>query len=186
MGPISLSNADYKLIEKCISRRIESVQSDVIHSDPTGFISSRYIGENINTILNILNYTEAEGWLLILHALINFIQCSSHAVNYYHGIQCIYHIVNDPSMQCVYHIVNDPSIQCIYHTVNDPSTQCIYHTVNDPSIQCIYHTVNDPSIQCIYHTVNDPSTQCIYHIVNDPSIQCIYNAVREYVVCLYM
>ncbi len=66
---ISLLNADYKLIAKCISRCIKSVLLDLKHSDQTGFISSRYIDENINAILNILDYTEAEDIPSILAAI---------------------------------------------------------------------------------------------------------------------
>ena len=50
--PISLLNFDYKLLTKCLASRLRKVIPDIIYSDQTGFMSNRYIGENINKILN--------------------------------------------------------------------------------------------------------------------------------------
>ncbi len=58
--PISLLNTDYKIISKCIAVRIKGVLEKLIHKDQTGFIPNRYIGENINTIQGILDYTDHE------------------------------------------------------------------------------------------------------------------------------
>jgi hypothetical protein len=58
--PISLLNQDYKLMAKCIALRIKKHLAKLIHSDQTGFIKGRYIGENINRILGIMEYTEKE------------------------------------------------------------------------------------------------------------------------------
>lgn len=55
--PISLLNGDYKLATKIIAFRIKSVLKSIIHSDQTGFIKDRYIGENINKIMNVIDYT---------------------------------------------------------------------------------------------------------------------------------
>ena len=45
--PISLLNQDYKLATKCIALRIKKVLNDIIHSDQTGFLPNRYIGEKL-------------------------------------------------------------------------------------------------------------------------------------------
>ncbi len=58
LGPISLLNIDYKLAAKCIATRIKKHLSSLIHNNQTGFLKYRYIGENINRILSILNLTD--------------------------------------------------------------------------------------------------------------------------------
>ena len=44
--PITLLNVDYKIALKAIAKRMEPVLPILIHSDQTGFIKGRYIGEN--------------------------------------------------------------------------------------------------------------------------------------------
>ena len=52
--PISLLNVDYKIISKVISNRIKKVLPSIINSSQTGFLKGRYIGENIRTIIEII------------------------------------------------------------------------------------------------------------------------------------
>ena len=54
--PITLLNTDYKLLAKTIATRFKQIIAKIIHTDQTGFIENRYIGENINKILNIIDY----------------------------------------------------------------------------------------------------------------------------------
>ena len=54
--PISLLNFDYKLLTKCLTKRIERVIESNIHRDQSGFIKRRYIGENVNKIFNLATY----------------------------------------------------------------------------------------------------------------------------------
>ena len=56
--PISLLNFDYKLLTKCLTKRIERVIESIIHRDQSGFIKGRYIvdSENVNKILNLATY----------------------------------------------------------------------------------------------------------------------------------
>ncbi len=58
--PISLLNQDYKLAAMCIASRIKTYLSNLIHNDNTGFIKGRYIGENVNRILNIMEEVEQQ------------------------------------------------------------------------------------------------------------------------------
>ena len=54
--PISLLNTDYKIITKCIALRLKRVLPSIIHSDQTGFLKGRYIGENIRLALDVIEY----------------------------------------------------------------------------------------------------------------------------------
>ena len=56
--PISLLNMEYKLIAKCLAIRVKKVMGSLINLDQTGFLEGRYISENINKILSILQQTE--------------------------------------------------------------------------------------------------------------------------------
>ncbi len=55
--PISLLNTDYKILTKCLSFRIQKVLPSIINSDQTGYIKGRYIGENIRTISDLIDFT---------------------------------------------------------------------------------------------------------------------------------
>ena len=67
--PISLLNTSYKLASSCIAERLKAVLPSIINDDQTGFISGRYIGENIRILYDILYYTEKHklpGMLLLV------------------------------------------------------------------------------------------------------------------------
>ena len=67
--PISLLNVTYKLASACIANRLKKVLPSLIHSDQTGFIAGRYIGENVRTLYDLLQYTEKNkipGLLLLI------------------------------------------------------------------------------------------------------------------------
>ena len=50
---ITLLNLDYKIASKVIAKRIEKFLPRIIHSDQTGFVKGRYIGQNIRLIIMI-------------------------------------------------------------------------------------------------------------------------------------
>jgi len=54
--PITLLNTDYKIITKCIAIRLKKVLPNIIHSDQTGFLKGRFIGENIRLALDVIDY----------------------------------------------------------------------------------------------------------------------------------
>ena len=56
--PISLLNTDYKIAAKVIAQRISRHLPKIISVEQTGFIKNRYIGENIRTIIDIIDYVE--------------------------------------------------------------------------------------------------------------------------------
>ena len=55
--PITLLNTDYKILTKALANRLQKVIPNLIHSDQTGYIEGRYIGENIRTITDLIQYT---------------------------------------------------------------------------------------------------------------------------------
>ncbi len=58
--PLTLLNVDYKIIAKVLAQRLKLQLLKVIHRDQTGFLQTRFIGENIRLILDIIEYTETE------------------------------------------------------------------------------------------------------------------------------
>ena len=56
--PISLLNTVYKLASACISERLKGVLNILINEDQTGFMSNRYIGDNIRILYDILYFTD--------------------------------------------------------------------------------------------------------------------------------
>ena len=58
--PVTLLNVDCKIATKAIARRIEPLLPNLVHTDQTGFIKGRYIGENIRLIIDIMEHTKSE------------------------------------------------------------------------------------------------------------------------------
>lgn len=56
--PISLLNIDYKILTKILAKRLEKVLPNLVHSDQTGFVNGRYIGQNIRLLNDIMEYTD--------------------------------------------------------------------------------------------------------------------------------
>ena len=57
--PISLLNTAYKLFSAVIAERLKRFLPRLISTDQTGFMSNRYIGDNIRLIYDLMNYTES-------------------------------------------------------------------------------------------------------------------------------
>ena len=51
---------DYKIAANAIATRMESTLPFLIHTDQTGFIKGRYIGENIRLICDLLEQTKTD------------------------------------------------------------------------------------------------------------------------------
>ena len=66
---IALLNVDLKIPSKAIAKRIEPILPNLIHSDQTGFVKGRYIGENIRLISDIMDYTSLQNLPGILTSL---------------------------------------------------------------------------------------------------------------------
>ena len=58
--PISLLNVIYKIMSSAIANRLKKVLNNIIYQDQKGFISGRYIGENIRLIYDILFETKQQ------------------------------------------------------------------------------------------------------------------------------
>ena len=67
--PITLLNTDYKILTKALAFRFKKVIPKLLHSDQTGFIEGRYIGENINKLTSIIDYINSNklsAYLLVI------------------------------------------------------------------------------------------------------------------------
>ena len=67
--PITLLNVDYKVAAKAIAKRIEPLLPKLIHSDQTGFVKGRYIGDNIRLISDLMEQTKRDQTTGILLSL---------------------------------------------------------------------------------------------------------------------
>ena len=57
--PISLLNVNAKIMSKVIAARVKDVLPNVIHSNQTGYVKDRYIGETVRSIFDIMELTDA-------------------------------------------------------------------------------------------------------------------------------
>ncbi|KAJ8039679.1 hypothetical protein HOLleu_13759 [Holothuria leucospilota] len=55
--PIALLNTDYKIAAKAIASRLKKVLSSLIGNTQTGFMSNRFIGENVRFVLDLIDYS---------------------------------------------------------------------------------------------------------------------------------
>ena len=58
--PISLTNIDYKILAFALSIRLQAVLDKVIGTQQTAYIKGRFIGQNIRSVLDIIEYTDRE------------------------------------------------------------------------------------------------------------------------------
>lgn len=56
--PISLLNNDYKIFALCLANKLKMVLNDIIDESQNGFMSGRYIIDNIRLVLDILDYSD--------------------------------------------------------------------------------------------------------------------------------
>ena len=54
--PISLLNVVYKIGSAAIANRIKTMLPELINEDQTGFMSGRYIGDNLRLIYDMIAY----------------------------------------------------------------------------------------------------------------------------------
>jgi hypothetical protein len=58
--PISLLNIDYKIMTKCIGTQLKNNLIKIINKNQSGFIKGRYIGDNIRSLLEVIDLAEDE------------------------------------------------------------------------------------------------------------------------------
>ncbi len=55
--PLSMLNTDYKILAKTLATRLQYVIGKLISNDQSGYIKGRFIGENIRTVIDVLQYS---------------------------------------------------------------------------------------------------------------------------------
>ena len=85
--PISVLNTDYKILTKLYALRLQTVLGDIINPDQVGYLKGRFIGENIRTIKDIMDYTQYFKMSGLI-ALIDF-QKAFDTVNWSFLIKCL-------------------------------------------------------------------------------------------------
>ena len=56
--PISLTNTDYKILAFVLALRVQKVMKNTISDDQSGYIKNRFIGYNIRTIQDLIEYCD--------------------------------------------------------------------------------------------------------------------------------
>ncbi len=64
--PISLLNADGKLLSKVLAERLKKVLNEIIHTDQQGCIPGRYVGKNIRLVQDIIENHDDDEVVLLL------------------------------------------------------------------------------------------------------------------------
>ena len=86
--PISLLNVDYKVLTKALAMRLQNVLNKIISTDQVGYINGRYMGTNIRTTADILNYCKSKTDKKALIAMLDF-EKSFDSVKWSFLYQCL-------------------------------------------------------------------------------------------------
>ena len=74
LGPITLLNTDYKVIEKVIANKMIPALEEIIHTDQRGFMKNRRISVNIRKMLDIIHQAEQKDLEAVVLSL-DFVKC---------------------------------------------------------------------------------------------------------------
>ena len=58
LRPITLLNVDYKIMEKLLAKRVQSILPTIIHNDQTGFMAGRSMALNVRKIFDLMTICE--------------------------------------------------------------------------------------------------------------------------------
>ena len=64
--PLTLLNVDYKILAKLIATRIKGALMHLINKDQTGFLEKRFIGQNIASLIEIIEYCDENDLAAVL------------------------------------------------------------------------------------------------------------------------
>lgn len=59
--PISMLNVDYKILAKTLAARLANIIPQLLHQNQTGFVPTRHIGDNIQNIQSLIDFTHNTG-----------------------------------------------------------------------------------------------------------------------------
>ena len=64
--PLTLLNVDYKILAKIIATRLKDTLLHLIDNDQTGFLEKRFIGQNIASLIEVIDYCETNDIAAVL------------------------------------------------------------------------------------------------------------------------
>nr|CAB3264534.1 pol-like protein [Phallusia mammillata] len=121
--PITLLNADYKIVSKAVNNRIKLNLHHLVKADQNGFIKGRFIGDNLRLLFDIIDYADfykCPGAILSLDIYKafdtiewNFIYAVLHTFGFgeklIHWIKCCYcnptsKLINNNQLSCEFKI----------------------------------------------------------------------------------
>ena len=70
--PISLLNADFKILTKALAEGIKAVLPEIIHTDQRGYKKGRYIGETSRLLVDIINSKSDDSMKIFVDQKKNF------------------------------------------------------------------------------------------------------------------
>ena len=109
--PISLTNYDYKILAYVLARRMQKVIKSIVNEDQSGYIKGRFIGCNIRTIEDIIDYTE--NYNLMGSVICLDFEKAFDSVNWYFMLSALQKFnFGDIFIKWIKILYNKPSIRC--------------------------------------------------------------------------
>ena len=79
LRPITLSNMDYKIVEKVIALRLQKTLPQLIHEDQTGFMKKKRAAVSVRKLLDLMDYCQGEN-IDALHLSLDYMKAFDRPV----------------------------------------------------------------------------------------------------------